>query len=114
MLATANQTTPTSESEFQPRIGIALATHNKESIQKIRALRQRQFEAGELETNKVDLIYGQLMGMADELSLNLTKPIPVCFFIAFHSFGVQWMLILLIGYHGRAHPGLQICRLGNV
>lgn len=68
-----------SQSQSQPRIGFALATHNKDSIQKMRALRQRQFEAGELETNRVDLIYAQLMGMADELSLNLTKPIPVCY-----------------------------------
>ncbi|KAI5307370.1 hypothetical protein KEM56_005223 [Ascosphaera pollenicola] len=56
-----------------PRIGLVLATHNKESIKKMRELRRQQFMKGE---KMSEVVYAQLMGMADELSLSLTVRDP--------------------------------------
>ncbi|PGH17450.1 hypothetical protein AJ80_04820 [Polytolypa hystricis UAMH7299] len=52
------------------KIGLVLATHNAESIKKMRDLRQQQLRSG---LRLTDLVYAQLMGMADELSLSLTE-----------------------------------------
>lgn len=57
-----------------PEIGLVLATHNKESIKKMRELRRQQFMKGE---KMSEVVYAQLMGMADELSLSLTMRDPV-------------------------------------
>ncbi|KAL1638373.1 proline dehydrogenase [Neofusicoccum ribis] len=57
----------------QPRpgikVGIVLGSHNAASLRKIRAIRHQQALAGQ---PVADVVYSQLMGMADELSLSLT------------------------------------------
>ncbi|KAL0259439.1 proline dehydrogenase [Diplodia seriata] len=57
----------------QPRpsikVGIVLGSHNAASLRKIRAIRHQQAQAGQ---PIADVVYSQLMGMADELSLSLT------------------------------------------
>ncbi|KAK2808801.1 hypothetical protein FQN49_008680, partial [Arthroderma sp. PD_2] len=53
-----------------PKISLVLASHNKESTSKIRALRQDQIRHG---LPLADVIYSQLMGMADELSMSITQ-----------------------------------------
>ncbi|KAM5433508.1 proline dehydrogenase [Microsporum ferrugineum] len=53
-----------------PKISLVLASHNKESTSKIRALRQEQIRHG---LPLADVIYSQLMGMADELSMSITQ-----------------------------------------
>lgn len=52
-----------------PKVGMVLASHNKESTDMVRDLRREQMRMG-LPLGDVD--YAQLMGMADELSLGLT------------------------------------------
>lgn len=65
MLATLHVTDPSA-----PRVGLVLASHNKESTDIIRELRREQIRQG---LPLSDVVYAQLMGMADELSLGLTK-----------------------------------------
>ena len=45
-----------------------LASHNHETVKKATALRMKQIEKGE---PKIEMVYGQLMGMADEVSCEL-------------------------------------------
>ncbi|EKG12004.1 Proline dehydrogenase [Macrophomina phaseolina MS6] len=52
------------------RVGIVLGSHNAASLRKVRALRHQQAQAGLPVAN---VVYSQLMGMADELSLSLTS-----------------------------------------
>ncbi|KAF2086438.1 FAD-linked oxidoreductase [Saccharata proteae CBS 121410] len=54
------------------KIGIVLASHNKESVELMRALRQEQEDQG---VPVADVTYSQLMGMADDLSLSLTEKV---------------------------------------
>ncbi|KAK2789844.1 proline dehydrogenase [Onygenales sp. PD_12] len=68
MLATQHIRNPSG-----PRVGIVLATHNAESVNLMRDLRQEQVQNG-MPLAEVD--YAQLMGMADELSLSLTQKRP--------------------------------------
>lgn len=66
MLATHHITNPRG-----PKISTILATHNRNSIERMRDIRQKQLH------DKLplgDVAYAQLMGMADELSLSLTQP----------------------------------------
>ncbi|CAF9929595.1 MAG: proline dehydrogenase [Alectoria fallacina] len=49
-------------------VAFVLASHNHDSVQKAMAIRKEQTESGEV---KIDLAYGQLMGMADEVSCEL-------------------------------------------
>lgn len=49
-------------------VAFVLASHNHESVQKAMAIRKEQTEKGDA---KIDMAYGQLMGMADELSCEL-------------------------------------------
>ena len=49
-------------------VAFVLASHNHESVQKAMAIRKEQTEKGD---TKVDMAYGQLMGMADEVSCEL-------------------------------------------
>ena len=65
MLATLHVTDPSA-----PRVGLVLASHNKESTDIVRNLRREQLRQG---VPLADVTYAQLMGMADELSLGLTK-----------------------------------------
>lgn len=53
-----------------PRVGLVLASHNAESVQKARAIRDRQAQAG---IERIPLAYGQLMGMADHVSCQLVQ-----------------------------------------
>jgi proline dehydrogenase len=48
-----------------PRVGLVLATHNAESVRLARELRDEQARSGE---ERIELAYGQLMGMADNVS----------------------------------------------
>lgn len=63
MLQPAN----TSHAEF-PIVSVVLASHNAESVRKVRELRDEQVRTGE---ERVPLAYGQLMGMADNVSCDL-------------------------------------------
>ena len=49
-------------------VALVLASHNHDSVQKAMAIRKEQTENGE---TKIDMAYGQLMGMADEVSCEL-------------------------------------------
>ena len=49
-------------------VAFVLASHNHESVQKAMAIRREQSEKREA---KIDMAYGQLMGMADEVSCEL-------------------------------------------
>lgn len=57
-----------------PKVGIILASHNKESMDMMRKLRREQVQNG---LPLADVVYAQLMGMADELSMGLTQKSPV-------------------------------------
>lgn len=52
------------------RVGIVLGSHNAASLRKVRAIRHQQALAGQPVAN---VVFSQLMGMADELSLSLTS-----------------------------------------
>ncbi|OJD17085.1 hypothetical protein AJ78_02786 [Emergomyces pasteurianus Ep9510] len=65
MLATQHLDDPSA-----PKVGMMLATHNSESIEMMRSLRQEQVQN---QLPLADIVYAQLMGMADELSLSLTQ-----------------------------------------
>ena len=51
-----------------PETAFVLASHNHETVKKATALRMEQIEKGE---PKIEMAYGQLMGMADEVSCEL-------------------------------------------
>ena len=53
-----------------PRVDLVLASHNKETVRKARAIRDSQTKLDEL---RIDLAYGQLMGMADNVSCELVQ-----------------------------------------
>lgn len=49
-------------------VAFVLASHNQETVQKATTIREKQTQRGE---HKIDMAYGQLMGMADEVSCEL-------------------------------------------
>lgn len=49
-------------------VAFVLASHNHESVQKAMKIREEQTKRGD---TKIDMVYGQLMGMADEVSCEL-------------------------------------------
>ncbi len=53
-----------------PECDLVLASHNRESVKKARAIRDGQARAGE---KRGEMIYGQLMGMADNVSCELVQ-----------------------------------------
>ena len=57
------------ENEF-PQVNLVLASHNHETVKKAMAIRNEQLEKNEA---RIDLVYGQLMGMADEVSCELVQ-----------------------------------------
>ena len=61
---------PLAESNLDkvPETVFVLASHNHETVKKATALRMEQIERGE---PKIEMAYGQLMGMADEVSCEL-------------------------------------------
>ena len=61
---------PLAERKFDkvPEVAFVLASHNHETVKKATALRMEQIERGE---PKIEMAYGQLMGMADEVSCEL-------------------------------------------
>ena len=56
-----------SSKEF-PNVSLLLASHNHQSVRKAMSIRKAQTNAG---AKKIDLAFGQLMGMADEVSCEL-------------------------------------------
>ncbi|MDI1490222.1 MAG: proline dehydrogenase [Ramalina farinacea] len=62
------QPTPESDPKGFPGVDLVLASHNQESVSKAMAIRKRQTEMGQ---EKIEMAYGQLMGMADEVSCDL-------------------------------------------
>jgi proline dehydrogenase len=53
-----------------PTVDLVLATHNRESVAKVRALRDEQSRRGE---PMIEMAYGQLQGMADDISCQLVQ-----------------------------------------
>ena len=51
-----------------PEVAFVLASHNHETVKRATALRMEQMKKGE---PKIEMAYGQLMGMADEVSCEL-------------------------------------------
>ena len=51
-----------------PNVSLVLASHNHQSVRKAMTMRRAQTVTGE---EKIDMAYGQLMGMADEVSCEL-------------------------------------------
>lgn len=64
------QTAKGEESEEFPQVSLALACHNIKSVRKAMDIRKEQSEKGE---KKIELVYGQLQGMADEVSCELVQ-----------------------------------------
>lgn len=63
------QPTIDASSEF-PRANLVLASHNADSVAKARALRDSQAQNGE---ERIRLAYGQLQGMADNVSCDIVQ-----------------------------------------
>jgi len=55
-------------SENMAEVAFVLASHNHETVRKAMAIRREQTDKGD---EKIDMAYGQLMGMADEVSCEL-------------------------------------------
>ncbi|KAI9821042.1 MAG: proline dehydrogenase [Pycnora praestabilis] len=53
-----------------PEVNVVLAGHNHESVRKALAIRTEQAQEGE---SRIDMIYSQLQGMADEVSCDLLQ-----------------------------------------
>ena len=53
-----------------PQCDLVLASHNRESVKKARAIRDKQARLGE---KRIEMVYGQLMGMADNVSCELVQ-----------------------------------------
>jgi proline dehydrogenase len=53
-----------------PAVNLALACHNIDSVRKAQAIRKEQTSKGE---DKIELVYAQLQGMADEVSCELVQ-----------------------------------------
>ena len=51
-----------------PEVAFVLASHNHQTVKKAMAIRKEQTDKGD---DKIDMAYGQLMGMADEVSCEL-------------------------------------------
>ena len=56
------------DERISSEVAFVLASHNHETVQKAMAIRREQTDKGEA---KIDMAYGQLMGMADEVSCEL-------------------------------------------
>ena len=56
------------ESQNFPEVNVVLASHNLETVQKAIALRKEQLDLGQ---ERIPMVYGQLMGMADYVSCEL-------------------------------------------
>jgi len=57
------------DDEF-PDVNLVLASHNHVSVKKAQIIRNEQVQKGQ---KRVDMVYGQLMGMADEVSCELLQ-----------------------------------------
>jgi proline dehydrogenase len=53
-----------------PKVNLVLATHNRASVKKARVLRNHQVGTGQ---PLIDMVYGQLQGMADDISCQLVQ-----------------------------------------
>ena len=53
-----------------PEADLVLASHNRQSVMRARAIRDEQAGAGE---SRIEMAYGQLMGMADNVSCELVQ-----------------------------------------
>ena len=49
---------------------LVLASHNRESVKQARTVRDEQTQKGEA---RIEMVYGQLMGMADNVSCELVQ-----------------------------------------
>lgn len=58
------------ESATYPAVSLALASHNPDSVRSAMRIQESQAAKGE---PRVDLVYGQLQGMADEVSCELVQ-----------------------------------------
>ena len=65
-----NQVLKSSEKPIEkfPNVSLVLASHNHQSVRKAMSIRKVQTDSGE---KRIDMAYGQLMGMADEVSCEL-------------------------------------------
>lgn len=53
-----------------PRVDLVLASHNSATVEKAQRIRNEQMLAGE---PRIEMVYGQLMGMADNISCSLVQ-----------------------------------------
>jgi proline dehydrogenase len=53
-----------------PNVDLVLASHNKQSVKQARTIRDEQAQKGEA---RIEMAYGQLMGMADNVSCELVQ-----------------------------------------
>ena len=58
----------TASTEAFPSLSVVLASHNSDSVAKAQKIRNSQVSSGE---PRIDLSYGQLMGMAENISCGL-------------------------------------------
>lgn len=65
---TWNEILEAPEDQAMPKVSLMVASHNMESVQKSMACSRQQMAAGR---SNIELSYGQLMGMADEVSCEL-------------------------------------------
>ncbi|KAL1958436.1 hypothetical protein VTO42DRAFT_4537 [Malbranchea cinnamomea] len=59
---------PKNQSSSFPEVNLLLASHNRASVERAQALRNEQVRTGQ---PKIEMAYGQLLGMADDLSCDL-------------------------------------------
>lgn len=69
VLEPADAGTATEPTPF-PQVNLMLASHNRDSVQRALGLRKEQMRDGE---EQIDLAYGQLYGMADDISCELVQ-----------------------------------------
>lgn len=61
-------TAPSNHRQKFPEVNLVLASHNRSSVQRARLIRDKQVRKGD---RLIDMAYGQLQGMADDISCNL-------------------------------------------
>ena len=61
---------PVGEEHEFPEVNLVLASHNYATVKKAMNIRQEQMKIGE---KRIDMVYGQLMGMADEVCCEILQ-----------------------------------------
>ncbi|KAK2746718.1 proline dehydrogenase [Onygenales sp. PD_40] len=66
----SHESSSSSETSQFPTVDLVLASHNRVSVQRALAIRNEQMRAG---SQRIEMAYGQLSGMADDISCELVQ-----------------------------------------